>query len=162
MWGSNITRGYNGYNGYDFDLVEVDGYLYIDKIVGTTSTGFISVPFHVLPKAVAEVDAAKSAEGTVTLTNAAQYVDAEVATFALVDQSPNDYDFVIGDCASIGLEPGCNTSPVDIKEVGIAYETAVPTEDLYFGLTIWDEPYRAGEYPVRIRHLYRQQPGRHG
>ena len=145
LWGSDITRGYNGYNGYAFDQVEVDGYLYIDKMVGTTSTGYISVPFHVLPKAVAEVDAAKSAEGTVTLTNSAQYVDADVATFALMDQSPDDYNYVIGDCASIGLEPGCNATPVDLKEVGISYDDVFG--DLYFGITVWDAPYRAGQFP---------------
>jgi hypothetical protein len=152
LWPFNITRGYNGYNGYDFDQVEVDGYLYIDKIVGNMTTAYISVPFHVLPKAVADVSAAKSAEGTVTLTNAAQYVDSEVVTFALVDQSPNDYNFVVGDCSSLDLEPGCNTSPIDIKDVGVAYEPLMPSDNdnLYFGITIWDEPYRAGEYPVEF------------
>jgi len=148
LWGSDITRGYNGYNGYSFDQVEVDGYLYVDKIVGTSSTGYISVPFHVLPKAVADVSAAKTAADKVTLTNAGPYVDADVTTFALVDQSPDDYNYVIGDCASIGLAPGCNASPVDLKEVGIAWE---PTyEDLYFGITVWDAPYRAGQYPAEF------------
>jgi hypothetical protein len=64
------------------------------------------------------------------------------------------YDYTIGNCASVGLAPGCSLSPVDINQVGIDYDnkgTPSTSDDvLYFAITLWDKPYRAGQLPAEF------------
>jgi minor extracellular serine protease Vpr len=154
QWPYAIGRGMNGYNGYLFDQIELGGYVKILKVFAGELKGQINVPFHALPKAVAEVEAAKTAEGKITLANSAKYMDADVQTFALMDQSPKIYG-QIGDCMIYGMAsvssgsvfmPGCNQAQIDIKEVGVALDGNV----LSFAVTVWDEPYRAGQFPAEF------------
>jgi minor extracellular serine protease Vpr len=149
VWPSSFNRGVNGYNGYEMDQVEVDGYLSVVQSLGGKT---IHVPWQVLPKAAADISAAQSGPGTVALTNTGLYVNGKTTAFSLLDENPNDWYYTIGDCSSVGLNGGCNLSLVDLKDVGIAYDnkgTPATTDDmLYFGLSVWDSPYRAGQYPV--------------
>jgi hypothetical protein len=64
-----------------------------------------------------------------------------------VDVNPNDYNFTIGNCASIGLINGCNESPIDLKEVGYRMWQDAGVSYVDFAITIWDAPYRAGIWP---------------
>jgi len=134
--------------------VEVDGYLYVDKILGGISMGYVSLPWSVLPKAVASVTSALTSPGNITLTNTAAYVNANVRTFSLMEDNSLFYNYTIGNCGSAGLAPGCSVSPVDINQVGVDYDTqGTPstTDDvLNFAVTLWDRPYRAGQLPVEF------------
>jgi hypothetical protein len=102
----------------------------------------------VLPKPVG--NSAMTAElslAKLSFTNASPVVDNNVDLYALVAQSPNDYQAVVGDCASLGLLPGCNTTLPDLKEVGV--RDAV-TGYVEFAMTLWNEPFFAGQFPVEI------------
>jgi len=96
---------------------------------------------------------------TLTLRNSAGFQDGDVDVFALLEESPNVYyyrvlDDIIGACTSAGLPSGCNETVIDIKEVGIrdfGADTPTTADDLIqFAVTIWDSPYRAGQYPVEF------------
>ena len=117
VWPFTFNRGSQGYNGYEMDQVEVDGYIQLTKLVASLPDSAVTVPFHVLPKAVADVAAVDSSvtPDTIMLTNSSLYVNSYVNTFALVDQSPNDFNYTVGDCASVGEFPGCNSNPGRLK-----------------------------------------------
>jgi hypothetical protein len=128
---------------------EYDGFVLIES----QSNDPIHVVWQVLPKAAAEiaVNATSLTAGTGVLVNASPGVEGATDIFSLVEVDGNDYNYVVGDCTSIDLPPGCNQSPVDIHEVGVrAYTDTVPYDLLEFAVTIWDEPYRAGQYPPEI------------
>jgi hypothetical protein len=77
--------------------------------------------------------------------------------FSLVEMSPNIYNYkvvndLVGACTSAGLEPGCNETRIDLKEVGVRHLNVLlndfPEGLIEFGLTVWDCPYRASQFPV--------------
>jgi subtilisin family serine protease len=141
-----IEKGVLGANGDALTFQEYDGYVEIAPQTGDP----IHVVWHALPKAAADisVDAADLFSKTVVLNNASPVVTGTVDVFDLITADANDYGFIVGDCASVDLDPGCNESPVDIKEVGVRSTTVVSPDDfLEFAVTIWDSPFRAGQYP---------------
>jgi hypothetical protein len=108
------------------------------------------VVWQVLPKAAADtqVGLGRGMPGFGALVNSSPGVEGYSDIFSLVEADGNDYNYVVGDCGSIGLPPGCNVSAVDIKEVGVrSYSDLAVHDFLEFAVTIWDEPYRAGQYP---------------
>jgi minor extracellular serine protease Vpr len=150
-----VDRGYFGGNGPQFKLAEYDGYFYVNEVLGGSVTNSISIPWQVLPKPAADVTMAKDPEAdSLTLTNASPAVTSNADLFMLVDANPNDYHYVIGDCSSVGNNPGCNQSPVDLKEVGVRgyvlppmagpQDTNADYAYIDFGITIWDYPFRSG------------------
>jgi subtilisin family serine protease len=146
-WG--VNRGSLGADGLSLQFQEYDGFVLIES----QSNDPIHVVWQVLPKAAAEiaVNATSLTAGTGVLVNASPGVEGATDIFSLVEVDGNDYNYVVGDCTSIDLPPGCNQSPVDIHEVGVrAYTGTVPYDLLEFAVTIWDEPYRAGQYPPEI------------
>ena len=148
-WYFNIDRGYYGSSGPALTEFEVDGYLYIDACTGGNCVGGISVPWHVLPRPVADSTVkANLGKQTVTFSNTSPVVDNNVDLFALIDQDANDYEAIVGDCASLGLGPGCNTTLPDIKEVGVRDGAYGPY--LEFAVTFWNEPFFASQFPVEI------------
>jgi hypothetical protein len=154
LWPAAFNRGDGGYNGYLLDQVEVDGYLYVDKLLGGISMGYISLPWSVLPKPVASVSSALTSPGNITLHNAGAYVNGNVRTFSLMEDSSLFYNYTIGNCGSVQLAPGCSVSPVDINQVGVDYDnkgTPSTADDvLNFAVTLWDRPYRAGQLPAEF------------
>jgi subtilisin family serine protease len=154
VWPYEFNRGFGGYNGYTLDLVEVDGYITVSRLLVGSVDRTITVPFHVLPKAVADPNTEKVAGANqITLSNLSTYVASYTDIFALVDQNPNDYNYTIGDCGSIKAPPGCNITPIDIKEVGVAYDPNLggpSSPGLLFGMTVWDQPARASQFPVEF------------
>lgn len=156
-WPDAFNRGSSGYDGYQLDLAEVDGYLYFDATVGPSLTGSISMPWHTLPKAVALNGAAPTAPGMITVNNGSSFVTGKTDTFALVDSANDgdgvggaiDYGYMVGTCNIFPYE-GCSESPVDLKEVGVRGYKSGATDMVSFGLTLWDFPYRAGQYPMEF------------
>ncbi len=155
--GSLMSKGTGGADGFDFSTFEYDGYVELDMVTGSTVTGFITLPWYLLPKPVANTNATLNVNSpthsSVTLANASPKVDANVEVFSLVDQNPNLYNYTVGDCASGGMTPGCESSLVDIKEVGVRTYTVnfpPPTLLVDFGITLWDKPYRASQVPVEF------------
>jgi len=144
-----INKGGLGASGNALTAQEYDGYIEIAPQTGAS----IHVVWHVLPKAAADItlDATGVTSGTGVLVNASPGVTGTVEVFDLIAVDANDYGFVVGDCASIGLDPGCNESLVDISEVGI-YATGIlsPNDLLLFAVTIWDYPFRAGQFPAEF------------
>lgn len=144
-----VDRGYLGGNGDNFKQVEYSGYLYLGEQLATSIIKETTVPWLVIPKPVADVSAdvtPEIAEGTIDLTNSAG-ATSHTDLFNLVDINPNDYNFTVGNCASIGLGDGCNQSPLDLKEVGYRMWQSATTSYIDFGITLWDAPYRAGIWP---------------
>ena len=83
------------------------------------------------------------------LTNRAKYQDADADIFALVDASPNIYNYEVFDDLSFiqyctggafpggAPGPGCNQTMIDLKEVGVRdFDNAY----IEFGSTIWRHP----------------------
>jgi minor extracellular serine protease Vpr len=141
-----VDRGGLGADGLVLQFQEYDGFVAIES----QSNDPIHVVWQVLPKAAADiaVNVTSLTAGTGALVNAAPEVEGFTDIFGLVEVDANDYGYVIGDCESIGLPQGCNLSPVDLYEVGVrAYTDTVPFDFLEFAVTIWDYPYRAGQYP---------------
>lgn len=139
-----VNRGSQGADGSSLQFQEYDGYVLIES----QSNDPIHVVWQVLPKAAAETTVNVTGAGAGALVNTSTGVTGTTDIFSLVEVDGNDYDYTIGDCASIGLPPGCNQSPVDIYEVGVrAYTDTLPYDFLEFAVTIWDAPYRAGQYP---------------
>jgi hypothetical protein len=62
----------------------------------------------------------------------------------------------VGNCWSLGAGPGCNMSPVDMKEIGVRdwnYDMTgdgVPETYVEFGITVWDKPYRSSQAPAEF------------
>ncbi|MCC6188376.1 MAG: S8 family serine peptidase, partial [Anaerolineales bacterium] len=156
-----INKGSGGADGAALMAQEVDGYITVD---GGNDANRLNVPWHVLPKRVASTRAnlgRVAAQNVVQLHNTAPFQAANVDVFALVDKNPNDYGYVTfndlpvphgkpkgGACTSAGLDPGCNITPVDIKQVGV--RGVANGAYVQFGLTIWDAPFRAGQFPVEF------------
>ena len=146
-WPTNISRGASGFNGFLMDAIEIDGWVSVLKRVGEIGTTSISLPWHVLPKAVGDLTVTNNALASmVEIENASPLVSTYSEMFALVDIDPNDYNYQVGDCSTIGLLPGCNETRVDIKEVGVRRISTV----LQFAITLYDAPYRAGQFPVEF------------
>ncbi len=149
----NLNKGSLGANGVALTTQEYDGYIYIS----TGSGAEITVPWQVLPKKAADVRLAQGAVSTLStrampgsgaLVNASAVYTGYTDAFSLVDINPNDYNYAVGDCSTLGLTPGCNESAVDLKEVGVRnYNVDGIGQILEFGITVWDFPYRAGQYP---------------
>jgi subtilisin family serine protease len=141
-----INKGSLGANGNALTFQEYDGYIEIAPATGDP----VHVVWHVLPKAAADISLSMTGlmSGTGALVNASSAVTGTVEVFDLLVVDANDYNYVVGDCTSAGFQPGCNTSPIDLKEVGI-YPTEVvsPNDLLLFAVTIWDNPFRASQYP---------------
>jgi len=141
-----VDRGGLGADGLVLQFQEYDGFVQIES----QSNAPIHVVWQVLPKAAADiaVNVTSLTAGTGALVNASPEVEGFTDIFGLVEVDANDYGYVVGDCTSIGLPPGCNLSPVDLYEVGVrAYTDTVPFDFLEFAVTIWDYPYRASQYP---------------
>lgn len=139
-----VNRGSRGADGLSLQFQEYDGYVLIES----QSNDPIHVVWQVLPKAVADITTNVTGPTAGALVNASAAVTGTSDIFSLIEVDGNDYGYTIGDCATIGLPPGCNQSPVDIYEVGVrAYTDTVPYDFLEFAVTIWDAPYRAGQYP---------------
>jgi subtilisin family serine protease len=158
-----VNKGANGANGDALLTQEYDGYITIDG----GENNQVMVPWHVLPKRVASVrpQLVPSTVGQtwqLNLNNSAPHQAANVDVFSLLEKNPNDYNYVtFGDlgvsrpkggaaCTSVGLAPGCNITLVDIKEVGVRSAMAGATPVVQFGLTVWDAPFRAGQFPVEF------------
>lgn len=144
-----INMGALGANGDMLRFQEYDGYLQLTPQGGAP----VHVAWHVLPKAVAGVDVAVTnlQERTGVMANSSPAVTATLDIFDLMVVDGNDYGYLVGDCTSIGLAPGCNQSPVDLREVGVRSSTDVaPNDFLEFYVSIWDAPYRAGQYPTEF------------
>lgn len=144
-----VNKGLLGANGNALTFQEYDGHVTLTP----TSGAPIHVVWHVLPKAAADVSlsATNWLSETTVLNNAAAAITGTVDIFDLIVADANDYGFTVGDCASGGFDPGCNTTIVDLKEIGVRTTTSVSASDfLEFAVTLWDEPYRAGQYPVEI------------
>lgn len=153
-----VNKGSLGASGEALMNQEYDGYI----TIAGGENNHVLVPWHVLPKRVASVRPQLQRVNGVhqlNLSNAAPHQAANVDVFALVEKNPNDYNYVTfgdlptekpkgGACTSIGLDPGCNITPVDIKEVGVRGASADTL--VQFGLTIWDAPFRAGQFPVEF------------
>jgi len=148
-----IDRGAQGANGELLRYQEYDGYLRIVSQGGAP----VHVVWQALPKAVAEthIGAARGLPGAVSLVNTAQGVAGLTEVFDLLAADGNDYHYTVGDCAGRILPPGCDTSPIDIKEVGVRFRPAAPGEEtgglLEFAVTLWDEPHRASQAPAEFR-----------
>lgn len=143
----DVNKGALGASGDSLTIQEYDGYIEITPATGDP----IHVVWHALPKAVA--DLSLSTNGTISgagaLINASPTVTGVVEVFDLLEVDANDYNYVVGDCSSAGLQPGCTASLVDLKEVGIVSTGVVsPNDLLLFAVTIWDSPFRAGQYPA--------------
>lgn len=146
-----LNKGSLGASGAALTYQEYDGYIYISTGGGAE----ISVPWQVLPKKVADVQLAngmaastRAMPGSGALVNASSIYTGYTDAFALVDLNPNDYNYLVGECSSVNEVPGCNLSPVDLKEVGVRnYNLANVGQILEFGVTVWDFPYRAGQFP---------------
>lgn len=141
-----IQKGSLGASGAALQFQEYDGLVEITPQSGDP----IHVVWHALPKAVADISASVTnlSSGTGVLNNASPVVTGTLDIFDLIAVDANDYGFIVGDCESIGLDPGCNKSAVDIKEVGVRSTSVVsPNDFLEFAVTIWDDPYRAGQFP---------------
>jgi subtilisin family serine protease len=152
-----VNKGPGGADGDAFAVQEYDGYITIDG--GEHNT--VHLPWHVLPKRAARVWPVtryirfnRPHKENLRLRNYSQWQDGDVDVYSLVDVSPNIYDYRVSDdiegaCTSVGLDPGCNQTRIDLKEVGVRHLPFVFDDGLIeFGLTIWDRYYRAGEYPV--------------
>jgi hypothetical protein len=152
-----VDKGLNGANGGALTRQEYDGTIHIDG--GEHNT--VHLVWHVLPKRVAAIRPMRHTLGfgqhvtrTLTLRNSAMFQDGDVDVFSLVDRSPNatyyplldDIGF-IDECTSGPPGPGCNETPIDIKEVGVRdlFDTYIE-----FGVTIWDSPYRSSQVPVEF------------
>ncbi len=152
-WGLN--KGSRGANGPLFTTQEVDGYVKIETCTGSTCTSAITVPWQVLPKAVADINVTGTNQ-TVILENVAPAAASNTEVFALVDRSANLYNYMVGSCVLPGGGPGCQMSAVDLKEVGVrdwlwdSNNDGTPESYVEFGLTVYDWPYRAGQYPVEF------------
>ena len=154
-----IDKGEFGGDSAAFRDQEYDGFVLITPTVGITVGPAIHLPWHVLPKAAAgmittTVPSAGALSGMGSLTNQSLLIGGKVETFDLVAQDPNDYDYTVGDCAGLDMEPGCNRTAIDLKDVGVRArmeETGSGDEYvLEFAFTLWDKPYRAAQLPVEI------------
>ncbi len=157
-----LNKGFNGNNGAPLTRQEYDGYIHIDG--GENNT--VHLAWQVLPKKASTVaysprflDLKFKDETKLRLTNRAKWQDADADVFALVDASPNIYRYKVFDDLSFieactgGTFPGgtpgpeCNFTAVDLKEVGVRdFDNAY----IEFGLTIWDSPFRASQFPVEF------------
>ena len=153
------NKGSSGANGTLLTTYEYDGYITVDTCNGggSSCTGeTVTVPWHVLPKKAAEAAVAGGDSSSVTLENAAPVAASNTDVFALVDQSANLYDYTVGDCVGLGMGPGCNVTPVDLKEVGVRdwnYDmdgNGTPESYVEFGITVWDKPYRSSQSPAEF------------
>ncbi len=157
-WTSSApNKGSNGASSAALTTFEYDGYITIANCDGAKTGCYgesITVPWHVLPKKIAEPGVKGGDAASVTLQNMAPAAASNTDIFALVDQSANLYGFEVGNCRSLGTGPGCNVSPVDIKEVGVRdwnYDlmgTGSPQTYVEFAVTIWDKPYRSSQMPA--------------
>lgn len=150
-----IQKGSLGASGDALTFQEVDGIIELRPTSGDPS----HVVWHVLPKAVAdtivtavedEASAASTFAASAVITNSSPGITGTTDVFDLVAVSPNLYNYTIGDCAGLDMAPGCNTSPVDIHEVGVRAYTFGGDDWLEFAVTIHDAPYRAGQFPVEF------------
>jgi hypothetical protein len=155
----SFDKGRGGSNGYALDELEYDGWISL-----TTGGGVaLSVPWHVLPRKVADVSpsvdptAGPDRTGTVTLTNAAPHATSHTEVFSLVEESADLYGFEVGSCASLGLAPGCDETAIDLEHVGVRFRNADVDGDgtaealLEFAVSVWDRPYRASLFPAEFR-----------
>lgn len=133
---------------------EFDGYINLLR-AGTGET-LANVPWHMLPKAVAEIETGgisiTSGAATSTIENAGA-VPASVDVFRLFGTVPS-WGLIAGDCQSLGLPPGCDQDGVDLKHVGYDNMPDVfgPSDGImFFAISNWDPPYRAGQFPGGFR-----------
>jgi hypothetical protein len=154
----SFNKGVGGTDGDALTDYEFDGFITIDG--GDNNT--IQLPWHILPKRAADIrphsrllafDDDLSMQ-ILTLRNRNRWQDGDVDVFSLVEHSPNQYGYsayndLVGACTSAGLNPGCNQTRIDLKEIGVRHLPLIWEEGLIeFGLTVWDYPYRASEFPV--------------
>ena len=148
-----VDKGEHGNDGALFSEQEYDGFIVITPSVGVA----IHLPWHVLPKAAAAMTTTVAPppgvfQGTGTLRNQSALVSGQTAVFDLVDQDPNDYNYTVGDCSALDLEAGCNTTVLDLKDIGmraLVVDDDIVQNDLVleFAVTLWDKPYRSAQKP---------------
>lgn len=144
-----VNRGDLGANGLALQFQEYDGLV----VISPKASDPIHVVWQVLPKAVADITVSRGPglSNLVTLDNASPGVAGETDVFDLMVADANDYNYTIGDCATLGLPSGCNMTAIDIKEVGVrSYTDTTPNDILEFAVTLWDKPFRAGQYPAEF------------
>lgn len=145
----------------NLSLFEYDGFVTVDGGPGNLAR----LPWQVLPRRVAQTAVAGLRDGEVEFRNPAPSKSGDVDVFALIDVSPNQCDLYDreGNCITSdytpGLAPGINSSPIDLKEIGVRSRVApglnaglglpeqpdgaVPDELVEFALTVYDAPYRS-------------------
>ncbi len=157
-----LNKGFNGNNGAPLTRQEYDGYIHVDG----GENNAVHLAWQVLPKKVAEVVSTPTLlnlkhvdSASVRLTNRAKWQAMDADVFALVDASPNIYNYEVFDDLSF-IEfctggafpggtpgPGCNFTAVDLKEVGVRDFSDTYIE---FGVTVYDSPFRASQYPAEF------------
>jgi subtilisin family serine protease len=154
-----LDIGANGYDGHSLDLQELDGYVYFD-IAGVDKDP--RMPWQLLPQKAADLsgtfDAVPQTQvlGNVRVGNGSSLAAGTFEIFQLAVEGLEQYPGDVGDCVAAGFEPGCNESPIDIKEVGIRDRFADLDGDnieelwIELALTVWDSPYRSSQWPVQI------------
>lgn len=144
-----VNRGSLGANGDALQFQEYDGFM----VITPQASDPLHVVWQVLPKAAADTQLAqgRGMPGSGALVNLSPGVEGFSDIFSMVEADGNDYGYVVGDCGSIGLPPGCNLSVVDIKEVGVrSYSDQAPNDMLEFAITTWESPFRAGQMPAEF------------
>ena len=159
---SALNKGATGNSGTLLTNQEYDGYINIDG--GENNT--VHLAWQILPKKAAyvmpsplQVYLKTRDTAPLKLTNRAAFQDADVDIFALVDDSPNIYNYEVFDDLSFiqyctggvfpggAPGPGCNQTMIDLKQVGVRdFDNAY----VEFGITIYDFPYRASQYPAQF------------
>ncbi len=169
-----LNKGFNGNVSAPLTRQEYDGYIHVDG----GENNAVHLAWQVLPKKVAEVVSTPTLlnlkhvdSTTVRLTNRAKWQAMDADVFALVDASPNIYNYEVFDDLSF-IEfctggafpggtpgPGCNFTAVDLKEVGVRDFSDAYIE---FGVTVYDSPFRASQMPVEFDVWIELEPGRRG
>lgn len=123
---------------------EFDGYI----VFRESGEHRASVPWHLLPRpaSLPELTSSSIDGGTIThsFSNTAS-VPAENDVFQLFEENPS-WGLIAGDCASLGLDPGCDQDGIDLKHIGYIDSGSV----MRFAASIYDPPFRAGAMPVSL------------
>lgn len=142
-------------------LFEYDGFVTVDGGPDNQAR----LPWQVLPRRAARTAVAGSRDGEVAFSNPALAKSGDVDIFALIDVSPNQCDLYDREQRCItydyqpGIAPGIDSSPIDLKEIGVRSKVApglnaalglpeqpygaLPDELVEFAVTVYDAPYRA-------------------
>ena len=144
--GAFPRRGQEGNTsgGAALTAFEFDGYI-VFREAGARRA---SVPWHLLPRpaSLVEVTGSSIDGGTIShsFSNTA-VLPAQNNVFQLFEENPS-WGLIAGDCASQGLDPGCDQDGIDLKHIGYLDSGDV----MFFAASIYDPPFRAGALPVSL------------